>query len=117
MLEWLRTTALDILRSDQWVLPAGFSLSGSIVTAFKGGLRPGRVASRFEPDRAARKIALAPSIDSSLGLAGRPKGRRHTRPLRQCQNDPRPPNQLLRRVPARHPALKEHPILRGQPNA
>ena len=50
----LRPTALAILRSDQCVPPGGFSLSvmlptRSIVAASKGGLRPGRVASRSSP--------------------------------------------------------------------
>ena len=65
----------------------------------------------FEPRRAEREIAIAPAIGGSLGRAGRPSDRRHPGPLRPHQNDPRPPNQLLRRVAARHPPFQPRPIL------
>ena len=53
-LEWLRRTALASLRADQCVARGGFWLSvmattRSIAPASKGGLRPGRVASRSSP--------------------------------------------------------------------
>ena len=71
----------------------------------------------LEPGDAERKIALAPPADGSVGFAGRLNRRRHAGPLRPHQNDPRPPHQLLRRVPARHPALKPRPILGRQLDA
>ena len=41
----------------------------------------------------------------------RASDRRHARSSRPHQHDPRPPNQLLRRVAARHPAVQRRPIL------
>jgi hypothetical protein len=77
--------------------------------------RPGRVS--FEPGGAARDVTISPPADRSLGLAGRANNRRHARPLRPHQHDPRSPNQFLRRVSARHPALQPRPILRRQLDA
>jgi len=65
----------------------------------------------LETCRAARNVALAPSINGSFGLADRTNSRRDPGSLRPQQNDPRPPNQLLRRIPARHPAFQPRPIL------
>jgi len=53
-LEWLSPPALASLRADQCVPAGGFSLSvmlttRSIAAAVRGGLRPGRVASRSSP--------------------------------------------------------------------
>ena len=66
-LEWLRPTAMAVLRSDQCVPPGGFSLSVMLTTRLivaesKGGF--GRVP--FEPSNAAHQIAIPPSISGSF---------------------------------------------------
>ena len=74
-------------------------------------LASGTRGGAFEPPYAARKVVIVPAIGGSLGLAGRPNDRPNAGPLRPHQDDPCPPNQLLRRVAARHPAFRRRPIL------
>src|SRR5271166_2913451 len=108
-LEWLRPIALAILRSDQCVPPRRLFVERHVDDALdrrgvQRGLAPRSGGVPFEPGDAARQIAIPPTISGSLGLASRPNDLRNAGSLRPQQHDPRPPNQFLWRVPARHPA-------------
>ena len=81
-------------RGTQRLLPAG----------------PARIA--LQPRDAALDVAVPPAIGRLLGLTQRTHNRRHAGAIGPHQNNPSPPNQLLRRVPARHPAGQLHPICR-----
>src|SRR6516162_9937932 len=85
-----------------------------ITWALSGFLRPGRVASRFNPLNTARDVTIAPAIGGALGFAGRPNNRGNAVTLRPHQHNPSPPNPLLRRVAVRHPTLQRRPILERQ---
>src|SRR5271165_3485330 len=74
-LEWLRPTALAILRSDQCVPCGRLSLSvmvttRAIVAAFQRWLAARSGGVPFEAGDAARQIPIPPPVSGSLGLAG-----------------------------------------------
>jgi len=58
-------------------------------------------------------IAIAPAIGRAFGLASRLNNLRDAGAVSH-QDNPRPPNQLLRRVAARHQAFQFRPILGRQ---
>src|SRR3954468_8756732 len=109
----LSPVAAAMAAAVQWVASPGGSVgvratTRSIVAWDKGGTRGGRVLSRRSPATPSR-IPLLPAPDARLGLAGPAHDLARPQAVRRGQDDPGPPDVLLRAVPVRH-----HPSRRAR---
>src|SRR5215212_11284240 len=107
----------------QWVASRGGSVAvnsttRSMMACARGGMRGGRVLSRSEPatpsGHALADEPLPPAPDARLALAGPPHDFGGAVAVRRGQDDPRPPDVLLRAVPVRHDRLQTGTVLGGQ---
>src|SRR3954454_22579406 len=101
-------TAAAMAAAVQWVTWRG---GGQGDDAVDRGLRQGRdarrlglVAQQAGPPRALDPLLPAP--DARLRLAGPAHDLARPEPVRRSQDDPRPPDVLLRAVPVRHHRLQ-----------
>jgi hypothetical protein len=105
------------VRAGRWLLVQGLVHDPLDRRGAERRLAPRSSAVAPQAGDALGEVALLPAADRHLAHPDRPRDRHYAGPVSRLQHDPRPPHQLLRRVPSRYPPFQRRPIRRRQPDA